>query len=581
MAILDQWGNAAQMQAARSANRYSRERPWEPVELKDIGKLVPYNDRQTLLSASRRLFLNLGPARGAIEQKAMYAVGRAWTPKFTGTDTEFGNVASDWLKNQWYAIGDVRGGMHDFRTALYLISTAIDRDGEAFVLLTQTPDGYPRYQHIPSHRIGSPKDLNSYQSSIQFHGGTLIDGIVYYPSGAPKEYIVLNDEGTASEYLDAANVIHLYDPSWQEQGRGLPAFTHALNDLRDMLQSHDWERLAQMMLSSIGLIEYNEHGGPDFDDPGNILVGDTNTGQGVTYETMEGGAIRYFKSNSGGKLETIKSDRPGDVWESFHDRIIRSALAGINWPYSLVWKPTGQGTAERSEIGKAQRAVEDRQDILSYAATRMVGYAVAKAQKQNILPESQDWWKWEFTYPAKLTIDDGRVSKELEAMWKIGARNMRDIVGMMGKSLEEHLTERAEEVALRKITAQLASEKYGVVIEDREMAMLTSNEPSEAVSATSKTDGTDTTNEDNMDLIKFDNLKAKFDAYGVAVRAGAITPSDTDEELFRQEAGLPPMTTAVKGAWKEDKGFRRPITLVQKIAQATGLTAPKSEYIEE
>jgi len=476
MAILDQWGNTAVMQAARSANRYSRDRPWEPVELKDIGKLVPYNDRHTLLSASRRLFLNLGPARGAIEQKAMYAVGRAWAPKFTGMDTEFGKIAADWLKNQWYAIGDVRGGMHDFKTSLYLLSTAIDRDGEAFILLTQTPDGYPRYQHIPSHRIGTPRELNAYQDTIQFHGGTLIDGIVYYASGAPKEYIVLDDENNAAEYLDAANVIHLYDPSWQEQGRGLPAFTHALNDLRDMLQSHDWERLAQMMLSSIGLIEYNEHGGPDPDDPSNILIGDSTTGQGMTYETMDGGAIRYFKSNSGGKLETIKSDRPGDVWESFHDRIIRSALAGINWPYSLVWKPTGQGTAERSEIGKAQRAVEDRQDILNYAATRMVGYAVAKAQKQGILPQSEDWWRWEFTYPAKLTIDDGRVSKELEAMWKIGARNMRDIVGMMGKSLEEHLMERAEEVALRKLAAQSAAEKYGVVIEDREMSMLTPNE---------------------------------------------------------------------------------------------------------
>jgi hypothetical protein len=247
-----------------------------------------------------------------------------------------------------------------------------------------------------------------------------------------------------------------------------------------MLQSHDWERLAQMMLSSIGLIEYNEHGGPDPDDPSNILIGDSTTGQGMTYETMDGGAIRYFKSNSGGKLETIKSDRPGDVWESFHDRIIRSALAGINWPYSLVWKPTGQGTAERSEIGKAQRAVEDRQDILNYAATRMIGYAVAKAQKQGILPQSEDWWRWEFTYPAKLTIDDGRVSKELEAMWKIGARNMRDIVGMMGKSLEEHLMERAEEVALRKLAAQSAAEKYGVVIEDREMSMLTPNETAPA-----------------------------------------------------------------------------------------------------
>lgn len=74
--------------------------------------------------------------------------------------------------------------------------------------------------------------------------------------------------------------------------------------------------------------------------------------------------------------------------------------------------------------------------------------------------------------------------------------------------------------------------------------------------------------------MKFDNLKAKFDAYGVAVRAGAITPCDADEQEFRAEAGLPKMTPAVKSAWKEDEGYRRPITLVQKVAAAAGFGRP-------
>lgn len=69
---------------------------------------------------------------------------------------------------------------------------------------------------------------------------------------------------------------------------------------------------------------------------------------------------------------------------------------------------------------------------------------------------------------------------------------------------------------------------------------------------------------------EFETLKSKFDAYGVAVRAGAITPCDADEIEFRREAGLPAMTSAVKGAWEEDQGFRRPITLLQKVANAFG-----------
>jgi hypothetical protein len=80
-----------------------------------------------------------------------------------------------------------------------------------------------------------------------------------------------------------------------------------------------------------------------------------------------------------------------------------------------------------------------------------------------------------------------------------------------------------------------------------------------------KTDNnTDKDNGVNDDSLKFQNLKAKFDAYGVAVRAGSITPQESDEEQFRKEAGLPPMSKEVDDAWFDDGGIRRPITLQSK-----------------
>jgi len=187
----------------------------------------------------------------------------------------------------------------------------------------------------------------------------------------------------------------------------------------------------------------------------------------------------------------LKNLRPGPEWESFHDRIIRAALAGVNWPYSLVWKASGQGTAERHEIAKAERAVEDRQELLKKGASRKVGYAIAKAIKLGILPPSADWWKWGFTMPRKLTIDDGRVSKEQEAGWRAGWMNHSDIVGAHGKNLESHYEARAREVYLRKQAAKRWS-KDGVEIEDREMAMLTPNDMGEAAekSPTKESNGT-------------------------------------------------------------------------------------------
>jgi hypothetical protein len=61
--------------------------------------------------------------------------------------------------------------------------------------------------------------------------------------------------------------------------------------------------------------------------------------------------------------------------------------------------------------------------------------------------------------------------------------------------------------------------------------------------------------------LDFATLKAKFDSYGVAVRAGSLTPQKSDEEAFRREAGLPVIGPEVAGAWEFDGGYRRPITL--------------------
>lgn len=470
--ILDEFGRTAQRKAARAAN-HTDHRPWEPIEKKDISQLIPASDRVTLQSHARRIYINFGPIKNAVNQRSMYSVGRAFVPIFKGTDETFGAAAIEWLANSFYAIGDTRGGMHDFKTNLFGWSSAIDVDGEIFILLTETKTGFAQYQGIPSHRIATPRGI----PEGKMRGGELKDGIVYHPWGEAKEYAFCDQDGKLSEWLPASNVIHLYDPEWQYQGRGITAFTHCINDIRDVIQSTEWERLAMMQMSSISLIEYNDTGGPDQDDPYNALTGNSETGKGMTVESMDGGTVRYFKSNSGGKIETLVNTRPGNPFLEFHDRLLKAAYAGLNWPYAFYQGAgVGGGTAQRTEIAMAQRSIEDRQDLLFYAAKRLVSYAVAKAQKRGDLPQSADWFKWEFSTPPKLTIDDGRITKELETLWRMGAANMRDIVSMRGKTYEEHIRERAQEVALRKMAKEDAEKLYGVEIDDREMCMMTPND---------------------------------------------------------------------------------------------------------
>lgn len=131
MPILDANGNPAcysQPRFSNSANRYDRSQPQEPLFTGDFEKLVPDVDRKTLLSGSRKMFENYPPTRGALIQKADHTVGRAWDPKFTGKDREWGKEAESWLKDQWYGLCDVRGFGWDFKTLLWLDCVAMDRD---------------------------------------------------------------------------------------------------------------------------------------------------------------------------------------------------------------------------------------------------------------------------------------------------------------------------------------------------------------------------------------------------------------------------------------------------------------------
>jgi len=197
----------------------------------------------------------------------------------------------------------------------------------------------------------------------------------------------------------------------------------------------------------------------------------------LAVQTYSGGMVRHFKSNSGNKLESINHTRPGSLWENFQDRVDRKALAGIPWPIELVGKSDGiNGTTIRNIQARARASVEGRQDVLCRPMKRIVAWAVAKAIKQGLLPASDDWYKWNFTMPPKLSIDPRNDSKTQIDEYKLGAQNMTGILQEKGKTHAEHIRERCSEIIERKTIKEEFEQAYGIEIEDRELQMLTPNE---------------------------------------------------------------------------------------------------------
>jgi lambda family phage portal protein len=64
------------------------------------------------------------------------------------------------------------------------------------------------------------------------------------------------------------------------------------------------------------------------------------------------------------------------------------------------------------------------------------------------------------------------------------------------------------------------------------------------------------------DGVNMEQVKAEMDTYGVGVRAGAITPSQPDEDHFRAKLGLPPTSQDANTMWKDEDNVRRPVTLL-------------------
>jgi capsid protein len=425
-------------------------RPIEAPTVNTIAKEVNQSDWLTLLSDSRKLYCNLGPVTGAIDDKATYSIGRAWNPIYTGQDREWGKTAEKWLREEWYPMADARGSMFDFKTDLFLMSVCTDRDGEIYIFLTQSKDGWPQIQLLPAHMIGQRNVPDGILREGPYKGLRMIQGVVTNDVGRAVAYQILGEVAAGDYFLSARDLIQVFDPRWPDQVRGFPVFMHALLDLKDLRTVQGYEKMAAQIMSSIGLIEWNEQGAPDPGDPMNLLTrgvtAQPNSLPSVTTQDFTGGTAHFFRSNSGSKLEGLKNDRPGIAVSEFMDRLIRNACVGAGWPYELTWDASKLGGANvRLLIAKAMRAVEDRQDLLLPVARRCVGYAVAKAIKEGILQPNDEWYAWRFTLPARMTADYGRQAAADLADYQAGITNLGDILAEEGKDLATHIKERAEE----------------------------------------------------------------------------------------------------------------------------------------
>ena len=431
------------------SNRYRR-----PLRSLNQGtrQLIPTGTHQQLVSAGRWLFGNFAPVRGALLEQCTYSV-QPFIPQYVGKDLDWGVRAESWLRD-WHKIMDIQGRC-DFEEFLYLSLLSIKRDGDVGVMLTNTAGGYPAVQLIPAHRIASRnQDANEHNGVISNKQGRAVS---YRIDGERK--------------VSARDMALCFFPEWSDQGRGITPLSAVTGDLQDIKELREYELNAQKAASSIALVEHNEDGYADDSeafidqtiDDGNLTT---------TLETLEGGAIRYFRAGSGSKIEVLDRNRPGANAQEFENTILRSAFQALEWPFDLSLDPTKIGGAVvRLVTAKAQRTVEKNQRLVRKIAKRIDGYALAKAMKLGLLPQPKggDWYSWHYQGPRKISVDGGRDAAAGREDYKLGLTTLQELYADRGLHWEDEVEKRITE---QRFVLDLAK-KHG--IDPNRVQLLTPN----------------------------------------------------------------------------------------------------------
>lgn len=416
---------------------------WTPAP-QDFRKEMLVGDRLEMLRKSRYLEKNSGFYREFIHSMCGYAVGSGIGVQFNTDDEEYNEEGEEYIK-EWACRCEITGRFC-LEEVQAIVCKALDRDGEIFIIFTRDDDGRASIQLIESHRVGN--------ATANVDG--LVDGIRYDAVGRVLSYRVIEDDGSFRD-IDAQSCVHVFDPEQVSQTRGYPTMQHAINHIYDEMELLAMEKQAIKDQSDITRVFVKSNPSEDAGDYPDL--GEAN------YEDQ---TITEFKRNFGGKamvvdqgekLEHLESKRPNSTFTGFLEHLRRDSSQGA-MPYEFIADPSKIGGASvRLIVAKADRIFQHRQDILINRFLRpVITYIIADAIDRGELIEVDDWNKFTFTTPCRITVDAGRQGDQERADIEFGLGTLGDSYAARGMDVRAELKRKAKET---KMINDIAAE-YGI-----------------------------------------------------------------------------------------------------------------------
>jgi hypothetical protein len=392
-------------------------------------------DRLELINYSRQLYAQVGDVATAIDQKNHWAFGDAWEPHFIGEDTRWGEELEEWLKNAFYPTCNVRGPLYHFTATLQISGKAWDYDGDDLEVYTKTDRGFPQIAVFPSTMVRTHYQGQGYGRAevVQggpFDGAKICDGVIYNRNNRAIGVRLWDEDGKHTD-ISLFNADLAYEPSWSDQGRGIPRLSTCL--LRWM-SLQDIDHFLQMGMKRAATLQINRFTPEGESVQGNeiitgeetVLNGDGDEETRATHTEMvgDGGDIIEFSTEEGEELKILEFRNPHPNSEAFVERIKRECLSSVGWFYELLNMASTGRAPSRLVCNLANKTIWNRQATGERRAKRRLNFAIAVAMQEGLVSKNKvggiDPYRWEFGLPAELTVDEGNNEQAAREAVKMG-----------------------------------------------------------------------------------------------------------------------------------------------------------------
>ena len=308
-------------------------------------------ERQTIADRAEDLAANDTHAASSIDSIAINSVGTGLIPQsrpnsnvlgWTEDQTRKFQTQAEWAWHIWQQECDAAGRLAFWQNSLVAIRTLlikgeffriplmVSRPGKVFSLVLQSIDPL---------RIYTPSDMTE-KINIK-------DGVEFGKHGIPKAYWVADPvDGFINNDLGSKNftrvraaaghrpgAIHTFIAKSEEQVRGISILAPAMKFFKDLNDYLDFEVVGAIIAASFPVfIETSDpYGTADsFDHSSN------DDSKKTRYQEASPGLVMYGNLNE--KPHILKSDRPGNSFDAFVERILRAIGASIGMPYEVISK---------------------------------------------------------------------------------------------------------------------------------------------------------------------------------------------------------------------------------------------------